>query len=258
MTATIIPIEISDSSINGSSLLLATIIFIAFIIFTKISCSKLYAKLYPYSQYSPNFINALTQNTMQNIKNVITNVTNDAEIQKIAEYNTQIKEWSDTINKYEIINSSIANIINSKFTNLQDYFSSKLQDLSGNLTYYTNAINKLNSMSDDNIRAFESAYYGYQSKLQNYIDGLVTTIGKVATQIANSSIIPGLHTMVGPLTNVYLAIYGTLKDNLPFINDIYPDFSIDSVPTLPDTPIQANLSSSFKNSTAILSSAGYK
>ena len=259
MTAnTIIPIEISDSSMNGTSLLLAAVILVSFIILTVFITRNLYDKLHPYTQYGPSFKNALTQNTMQNIKNIITNVTNDAEIKQISKYNDQLTEWTKTIYEYENMNVSIANILNTKFENIQDYFSSRLTELSGNLVYYTNAVGQLNSIADDNIQKFETAYYTYQEKLQSYVQGVVSMIGTVIDQITNATVIPSLYSLIGPLKNVYQAMYSTLNDNLSFIKDIYPEFSMDLVPTLPNTPIQSNLASSFKSSTAILTSAGYK
>ena len=251
-------IELSNSSYNGTSSLLSTIVLITFLLFTIITGAKIYNKVNPNNIKDPNIFNALVQNTMGTIQYLMGDITKKNIDDMASNYRSQISDLKTSAELSANALSLVSTIITGANQTIYNKFKDNLGKLGDFLTSASGVINKLSSISDASIKNFEGAYIAYQKKLQSYVDGMVSMMQTVANQIQQAAVIQPLFGMITPLKRVFDGVRDTLKTNMPFIKQFYPEFDLDANTPSVNSNLQPNLGASFKTSSAILQQSGYK
>lgn len=250
-------IEISNSSFNSTNSLLSSIIIFIFISFSVAISTKIYNRIHPDDKYKdPNIFYSLIQNTMSSIQYFMGKFAEEKANKQLDEQKKQINEMKEALNKYanssDKITSFLGNINNAIYHN----FTNKLQIISTFLDNLKGMIGKVTDITNSNINNFEKVYKLYQTKLQNYVNNMVSMMRTIANQIKNATVTPGLFNIITPLTKVYNSIHDTLKNNTDFIHQFYPKFKLNPPPV--DNSIKTGITSSFKVSSAVLKTSGYK
>lgn len=252
-------IELSNSSYNGTSSLLSTIVLIAFIYFTIASASRLYDKLNPNARYKdPNIINALSQNTMETVQYLMGGIVADNIDTQVEKYKIEINNLSDTIKESQNFAGKVMILISALNKRIYDQFESKLNSFS---TFFENTkttANQIKNAIDNLNKNYQDLSKYYQTRLRAYVDNLISFMGKVSEQITKATVIPALFNMIEPLKKIYNSIYGTLQNNLTFIRDIYKDDKYNIPKNDYSSTAQSALNTGFGASKSILTMAGYK
>jgi predicted S18 family serine protease len=251
-------IELSNSNINGTNSTLSIIVLLSFIYFTIITCTKIYIKKYPNDKFKePNVYNAILQNTMQSINNYMAYFAKENIKEETKKYTEQIQEKKSKLNDYTNTAVDISTIVGTANEKIYSTFNSKLQDYNDFLTKMQNVSNKIKKLSDDNITYFGNIYKTYQEKLKAYVDNLVNMMRTIGDQIEKATAVPSLFSLIKPLQKVFVSIKGTLENNMSFIKQFYPTFTVPTDIDIKST-IKPNVATSFKLASSILKSAGYK
>jgi len=252
-------IEISNSSYNGTSSLLSTIVLIAFIYFTIASASRLYNKLNPNARYKdPNIINALSQNTMETVQYLMGGIVSNNVDEQVEKYKIEIDNLSDAIKSSTNFADQVMQLISALNKRIYDQFAAKLNSFSAFFENTKTTANKIKHAIDDLNGKYTNLYQNYQTRLQAYVNNLILFMGKVSEQITKATVIPSLFNMIEPLKKIYNSIYGTLQNNLPFIRQIYNNDKYDIPKNLYNSTAQTGLNTGFGASKSILTMAGYK
>lgn len=256
MTARVI--ELSNSSYNGTSSLLSTIILAGFLLFTVKTGGKLYNKLNPTGKYKdPSIFNAVVQNTTKTIQHLMDINTTKAMDDLSTDYKTRLSELKTTVQMSSSYATAVSTIMGGINKQIYDNFVANLTKLQTFLDNSKSVVGKITDLSNKNADAFDTAYAGFQTVMQKYIRDIVTMMSAVVTQISQASVIKPLFAMVTPLKRVYDSMYETLTSNLPFIQKMDSSFDMSQIPAV-NTSINPNLGADFKLSSAILQQSGYK
>lgn len=252
-------VEISNNSYNGTSSLLMIIILIIFLYFTMTIYGKLNVKLNPDTKYaSPDFTNSLIQNTMITIQHVIGLFAKQEVKDKVSEYTDEISNMKNKLNEYSNTAGTISSLVGNANNAIYKNFSKKISGMQTTLDGLITVTGKIKKMMDNNIINLEQKYVAYQKNLQAYVDNLVNMMKTISVHITNATVTPSMYKLITPLKTVFNSIHESLKNNLDFIKDFYPSFDLTAKTPTVDTTIKSDINSSFKTSSSILKTAGYK
>ena len=253
-------IEISNSSYNGTSSLLSIIILISFVYFTILTGAKIYRKMNPNIVYkNPNILNALIQNTMLAIKYHMKDIVKKQYDDRVASYDQTLDDMNSTLrsssNYMDMVSVAVGSLNEKVYSN----FKNNLTVFDDFLKNAKNVVNKINDISNQNIKNFETAYKQFQLRLKSYVDNLLIMLSTIKSHIEKASVIKSLSNIIPILEKVYQSIYDTLNNNKDFIHTINPDFVLDnSKLPKPSSAAKTLTSANFNATSAILRNSGYK
>lgn len=252
-------IELSNSNYNGTSSLLSIIVIISFIYFTIIIGANLYNKLNPKAKYKdPNVFNSFIQNTMNTIQYLMVGIVQNNMDNKIVIYKDEINNLSKTVKESTNFANQVIKLVNAANKKIYDQFASKLNSFTKFFENAKTTVKKMQSTVDNLNNKYEELYKNYQTRLQKYVNNLISMMKKTSEQISKATVIPSLFNMIAPLKKIYNSIYNTLKNNLPFIRQIYKNNKFDISGSPYDSTAKTNLNTGFNASRSILTISGYK
>ena len=226
-------VAISYGTRNSSNMMMAAVVVIGFIVFCIIIMNSTRQKIFPHipAKYL-DLTNAINNSLDEVLDGAVGNIVD-------ASYNNAYQNNLTTFNNYKEKNASkIMNI----FTNLQASETSST-------TSFDNLNNVLNSMSrvtrnlatlqNTNIKMLETLYSGYQTKIQSFVNNLISMLTTINAQITTLSGSDKYKPLINPLSKIFTSIRNTLVTNASVINQIITNkLNTSTLPTLaPDVTI---------------------
>ena len=219
-------IPVSYGTRNSSSMIMASIIVIGFIVSCAIIMKFTYLKLYP--KQDMDYLD-VTNNIYYSLDSAL-----DLAVGKYVDmsYNTNYESKSADFNEYKKNNASkiISNLANINSTKKSD--TATYTNLNTILDSMNSITSKLTVLQNANGEALQTLYIAYQTRVQQFVNNLISMLTNINLQIGVLKTSETYNPLINPISQVFTTIQSTLVNNVPIIKDFYPKFNKTLIPNL--------------------------
>ena len=168
-----------------------------------------------------------------NIKSLIEPSINDKKNEIIQKIETQ-KEILNPVNND--IDDLSKKILEKNVETVLKY-DEEIMKMKKTENEYSETLRDLDKIQRKNIKKIDEIKQNYTMRIRNYVDSMVKYMGFINHQYNMALVTEDLNKLIDPLKNLFYSIGNGLKENVEFINQYYPSFNMNKVPTKIDSVI---------------------
>jgi len=219
-------IPVSYNTRNSSSMMMFIVVLIGFIVFCVIIMNLTRKKLFPTPPADHLDYTNIMNNSLESALNVAVGNMVDASYNQLYEKNLT------AVNTYKQDHASeIMNIL-SRENAIQEINTDKLDFLNKTLISMNTIVGRLQKLQNSNIKTLETYYKTYQSKFQNFVNSLLSSLTNINAQITILKTDDKYKPLINPLSKIFTSIRNSLVANTSTIQKFYTAFDSSTLPEL--------------------------